>query len=100
MVRMARSPALKDPTVVAVPFYFATMALEHVANRRRAARNGPSAGDYERQDTIASLSMGVISLIAPLVAPKILKPFTPGRGRHGRTVVKGAVTAFAVTSVA
>ena len=100
MVRMARSRALKDPTVVAVPFYFATMALEHVANRRRATRDGPSAGEYERQDTFASLSMGVISLVAPFVAPKILEPFTPGRGRYGRTVVKGAMTAFAVTTAA
>ena len=97
---MARSSALKDPTVAAVPFYFATMALENAAQRRRAARSGPSAGDYERPDTIASLSMGVISLVAPLVAPKVLNPFTPGRGRFGRSVVKGAVTAIAVTTAA
>ena len=97
---MARSRALKDPTVAAVPFYFATMALENVVNRRRAARVGPSAGEYDRPDTIASLSMGVISLVAPVIAPKILNPFTPRRGRFGRSVVKGAVTAVVVTTAA
>src|SRR5579859_6063850 len=85
---MARSSALKDPTVAAVPLYFATMAAENAALKRRLARRGPSAGDYERRDTIASLSMGVISLVAPLIAPKVLGPFTPGRGRFGRQVVK------------
>ena len=100
MEPMGRSRLLKDPTVAAVPFYFATMALERVANRRRAARYGASAGEYERQDTIASLSMGVISLVAPVIAPRILNPFTPGRGRFGRSVVKAAVAAVAVTTAA
>ena len=53
----------RDLTVVAVPFYFATMAVEYLWLRRRAAAQGPSAGDYERRDTLASLAMGVGSLI-------------------------------------
>jgi sterol desaturase/sphingolipid hydroxylase (fatty acid hydroxylase superfamily) len=90
----------RDLTVIAVPFYFATMAGEYFWLRRRAARQGPTAGDYERRDTLASLAMGVGSLVAPLVGPKLLAPFTPGRGRYGRAVVVGALGAAAATTVA
>jgi sterol desaturase/sphingolipid hydroxylase (fatty acid hydroxylase superfamily) len=85
---------------VAIPFYFGSMALEYLLLRRRAARVGPSAGTYERRDTLASLAMGVGSLVAPLVAPRLLRPFTPGRGRYGRAVVAGAAGAIALTTVA
>ncbi len=90
----------RDLTVIAVPFYFATMAGEYFWLRRRAAREGPTAGDYERRDTLASLAMGVGSLLAPLVGPKLLAPFTPGRGRYGKAVVVGALGAAAATTVA
>ncbi len=90
----------RDLTVIAVPFYFATMAGEYVWLRRRAAQRGPTAGDYERRDTVASLAMGVASLLAPLVAPKLLAPFTPGRGRYGRAVIGVALGAVAATTVA
>jgi len=89
-----------DLTVIAVPFYFVSMAGEYFWLRRRAARKGPSAGDYEKRDTLASLAMGVGSLVAPLVGPKLLAPFTPGRGRYGRAVVVGALGAAAATTVA
>ena len=89
-----------DLTVVAVPFYFATMAAEYLWLRRRAANGRPSAGDFERRDTVASLAMGVGSLVVPLVVPKILRPFTPGRGRYGRAVVSVALGAVAVTTLA
>jgi sterol desaturase/sphingolipid hydroxylase (fatty acid hydroxylase superfamily) len=89
-----------DLTVLAVPFYFASMAAEYLWMRRRAAREGPTAGDYERRDTVASLAMGVGSLVAPLVMPRLLRPFTPGRGRYGKALVVGAVGTVAVTTVA
>ncbi len=89
-----------DLTVAAVPFYFGAMAVEYRLLRRRAARLGPSAGDYERRDTRASLAMGVGSLVAPLVVPHLLRPFTPGRGRYGRWLVAAAAGAVAVTTVA
>ncbi|HEY5026028.1 MAG TPA: sterol desaturase family protein [Acidimicrobiales bacterium] len=89
-----------DLTVIAVPLYFATMAGEYFWLRRRAARQGPAAGDYEKRDTLASLAMGLASLVAPLVAPKLLSPFTPGRGRYGRVLVVGALGAAAATTVA
>ena len=89
-----------DLTVIAVPFYFASMAAEYWWLRRRAAARGPSAGDYERRDTVASLAMGVGSLLAPLVVPRLLRPLTPGRGRFGKAVVVAALGAVAVTTVA
>ena len=94
----ASTNTAKDPTVVAVPLYFATMAAEYVVLRRRAAAGGPSAGDYEKRDTVASLTMGVISLAAPLVAPRLLRPLTPGRGRFGKAVVGVALGAAAITT--
>ncbi len=74
------------------------MAAEYLWLRRRAAVRGRGAGDYERRDTIASLSMGVGSLVVPVVMPKLLRPFTPGRGRWGKTVVGVAVGAALVTT--
>lgn len=90
----------RDLTVLAVPIYFGTMGAEYLWLRRQARTRPPTAGDYERRDTLASLAMGVGSLVAPLVGPRILRPFTPGRGRYGRVVVAGALVAAAVTTAA
>ncbi len=95
-----RARGQRDLTVVAVPLYFITMAAEHLWLRRRAAARSASAGDYERRDTIASLGMGVGSLAAPLVMPKLLRPFTLGRGRWGKAVVGVAAGAALVTTAA
>jgi sterol desaturase/sphingolipid hydroxylase (fatty acid hydroxylase superfamily) len=89
-----------DLTVVAVPFYFGSMAAEYLWLRHKAPERGPTAGDYERRDTIASLAMGLGSLVAPLVVPRLLRPFTPGRGRYGKAVLAAALGAVAVTTVA
>ncbi len=90
----------RDLTVLAVPFYFGSMAVEYVWLRRRAEREGPSAGQYERRDTLASLAMGTGSLIAPFVVPRLLRPFRLGHGRRGRAVVALAVAGAAVTTAA
>ncbi len=87
-----------DPSIVAIPGYFATMGAEYVYLKRRSETEGPSAADYERNDTLASLAMGVGSLVAPVVAARLLAPFTPGRGRFGKALVAGAATAVAVTA--
>ena len=89
----------RDLTVIAVPLYFGGMAAESLWIRRQPARRG-TAGDYELHDTLTSLAMGVGSLLAPLVVPKLLGPFTPGRGRYGKRVVMVAVGAAAVTTAA
>jgi sterol desaturase/sphingolipid hydroxylase (fatty acid hydroxylase superfamily) len=89
-----------DVTVVAVPGYFATMGAEREWLKRRAEREGPTAADYERHDTITSLSMGVASLLAPMVTGKLLAPFTPGKGRYGKALVATAASAIAATVIA
>ncbi len=90
-----------DLTVAAVPGYFASMGVEHWYLKRRAKRRGaPAPSDYEKRDTIASLAMGVGSLVVPMVLPKLLRPFTPGKGRYGKAVVATAVGAAAVTTAA
>jgi len=77
------------------------MAAEVLWQRRNPAPAGtPRAGDYEVADTIASLTMGVGSLIAPFVAKKLLDPVTPGIGRGAKVLMGVAVTASAVTTVA
>ncbi len=103
MRRAARRPRTSPPdlTVVAVPAYFAAMGAEHLLQRRRLSRGGaPTAGDYERRDTVASLTMGTASLIVPLLVPPLLRPFAPGRGRLGKVLVGTALGAVAVTTVA
>ncbi|MEI7592319.1 MAG: sterol desaturase family protein [Actinomycetes bacterium] len=93
-----------DPTVYAIPMYFGSMGVEQALLRRRAKRlgvaPGDSPGDYEWRDTAASLTMGVGSLLAPLVVPHILGPLTPGKGRFGKVLVVTAAAAMATTVIA
>jgi sterol desaturase/sphingolipid hydroxylase (fatty acid hydroxylase superfamily) len=44
--------------------------------------------------------MGVGSLVAPLVAQRLLSPITPGKGRFGKALVATAFGAVAVTTAA
>jgi sterol desaturase/sphingolipid hydroxylase (fatty acid hydroxylase superfamily) len=92
--------SVKDPTVVAIPFYFGTMGLEYLWLRDKPERPEATLLGYERSDTIASLTMGVGSLVLPLVMPKLLGPFVPGKGRYGRHVVAIAAGAALATTVA
>ena len=62
--------------------------------------SGPTPGDYERRDTLVSLGMGVGSLVVPLVAPRVLGPLTPGRGRYGAALLRLGSAAAAVTTLA
>jgi len=99
---------MADPTIAAVPAYAATIAAEQwwLARRRRG---GPGAGGwpagrppvgYSKRDTATSLAMGGLSLVAPLVVPRLLRPLTPGVGRAGRVLVGAAAGLAAVTTVA
>jgi sterol desaturase/sphingolipid hydroxylase (fatty acid hydroxylase superfamily) len=54
-------------TVLATPVYFGAMALENKALERRDAAH-PTAADYAKPDTVASLTMGVASTVVPLAA--------------------------------
>ena len=90
-----------DLTVLAIPAFVGAMAAEVLWQRRNPAPAGTSrAGDYEVADTIASLTMGVGSLIAPFVAKKLLDPVTPGIGRGAKVLMGVAVAASTVTTVA
>ena len=89
-----------DLTVTAIPGYFGTMALEHRALRARAATQGPSAADYTKDDTLASLSMGVGSIVLPLVTARLVRPLVPGKGRWGKALVGTAIASAVVTTVA
>jgi sterol desaturase/sphingolipid hydroxylase (fatty acid hydroxylase superfamily) len=89
-----------DLTVAAVPFYFGSMGAERRYLASRAVREGPSAADYTREDAGASLAMGVGSLLAPFAAAALVKKVLPGKGRYPNALVRTAVTAAVVTTVA
>jgi len=89
-----------DSTVAAIPVYFGTMGAEYLWLRGHAGERGPTPADYERRDTITSLAMGFGSLAAPIVVPKLFGPFTPGKGKYGKSLVFTAATAAVVTTVA
>ena len=89
-----------DSTVAAIPVYFGTMGAEYAWLRARADERGPTPADYERRDTITSLAMGVGSLLAPMIVPKVFGPITPGKGRYGKALIATAVGAVAATAIA
>src|SRR5690606_24403928 len=84
-----------DLTTLATPAYFATMAAEHRVLTRRAEAEGPSPADYVRPDTIASLSMGVGSLLMPLATRRLVRTFALGRGRWGWRLLGATAVAAA-----
>src|SRR5580692_7864715 len=86
-------------TVAAIPVYFGSIGLEYAWLRRHAAERGATPGDYEWHDTVASLTMGVGSLIAPLVAQKLMNPITPGRGKYAKGLVALAAGGAAVATI-
>ncbi len=90
----------RDPAEAAVPFYFAAMGIEYAVLRGRRNRQETQAGQYERRDTLTSLSMGTISLLTPVVLPKLLKPFRLGRSRTGRALAATALALGAATTAA
>jgi sterol desaturase/sphingolipid hydroxylase (fatty acid hydroxylase superfamily) len=51
-----------EPTLYAIPFFLATLAIEP-ALLARLRRRGKDVRGYERRDTIASLGMGIGSLV-------------------------------------
>ena len=89
-----------DPTVLAIPFYFGSMEAERRYLRRRAEEVGPSAADYTGPDARASLSMGVLSLVAPFASHALVKTLIPGKGKHAKLLIGTAVGAAVVTTVA
>jgi sterol desaturase/sphingolipid hydroxylase (fatty acid hydroxylase superfamily) len=96
-LRAMRRP---DLTVLAIPAFVGAMAAEYAWQRRHPAPPGTvRAGDYALADTMASLTMGVGSLVAPFVTTRLLDPVTPGVGRHARLLMGTAVATSAATTV-
>ncbi|MGC9961031.1 MAG: sterol desaturase family protein [Acidimicrobiales bacterium] len=91
---------MKDLTVVAIPIYFGSMGAEYLWLRDRSDELDGSPALYERKDTVASLTMGVGSLLGPLVMPKLMRQLVPGKGRYGKVLVGTALGAAAVTTLA
>ena len=89
-----------DLTLFAIPGYFAAMGAERRWLQRRASQRGPTPADYEQRDTVASLTMGVASVFAPMVLARILRPFVPGKGRFGKALVGVAAGAVVAATVA
>jgi len=86
--------------VAATPFYFGSMGVEHLYLKKRIDAGDTSLRGYERRDTLASLSMGVGSLVVPLVLKQVLAPVVPGKGRWGKALVGVAIGAAAATTLA
>nr|WP_187702624.1 sterol desaturase family protein [Dietzia sp. SLG310A2-38A2] len=74
------------------------MAAEYAWQSRNPAE-GERAGDYEFADTMASLSMGVGSLVAPYVADTLLAPVTPRTGRYAKALMGLSLAAAAAATV-
>jgi sterol desaturase/sphingolipid hydroxylase (fatty acid hydroxylase superfamily) len=89
-----------DLTVAAVPFYFGSMGAEYRALVKRADFEGPSRADYTRDDTVASLAMGVGSLVAPFAAAALARQVLPGKGRFPKVLVRTAAVAAIATTIA
>ncbi len=88
-----------DLTVAAIPFYFGTMGAEAAWWRKRREDGGAAPGDYERNDTIASLAMGLGSLVVPLATRPPMRNFDIAGGRW-RKVALGVAAGAALTAAA
>jgi len=89
-----------DPTVVAIPFYFGSMEAERRYLEKRAEEQGPSPAEYTKDDALASLTMGTVSLFAPLVSLAACKYLAPGKGRFPKILLGTVAGAVAATVVA
>lgn len=92
--------ARPDLTVLAIPAFIGAMGAEYwwMHHRRPAAADEERAGDYELGDTIASLSMGIGSLVAPFVTGPIIRRVVPGSTKAGNALLAvGAAAAIATT---
>ena len=88
-----------DLTVLAIPAFVGAMGAEFAWQRAHPAAPGEDRpGDYELNDTIASLTMGVGSLVAPFVTGPLMRRLTPGRTRLGTALLLvGAAAGLATT---
>lgn len=91
-----------DLTVVAIPGFFGSMGAEYLWLRRTRDEREPGPADYEWRDTLVSLGMGQLSLLAPFVTKRFLDQVTPGKGRWAKAalgITAGAAVAATVADV-
>lgn len=92
--------ARPDLTVLAIPAFVGAMGAEYAWQRRHPTAPGTTrAGDYELNDTVASLAMGVGSLVAPMITGPVLRRLTPGAGRWGKALLALGAASAVVTTV-
>ena len=94
-----------DLSVAVTPLYFGSMAWEHRALERRVLDENSvesPAANYTKPDTVASLGMGVLSLVTPLTMATVRYaiPRRGAKGRIGRIIVGVAVLSAAATTIA
>ena len=91
--------ARPDLTVLAIPAFVGAMGAELWWQRKHPAPAGQTrAGDYELNDTVASLTMGIGSLVAPFVTGPIMRRLVPGSTKGGTALLAlGAATGVATT---
>lgn len=87
-----------DLTVLAIPAYVGAMAAEYAWQRKHPVEPGTRAGDYEFKDTMASLTMGLGSLVAPLVLKRLQDPVTPRHGKYAKVLMGTALAAGVATT--
>ncbi len=92
---------MADATVAAIPYYLGTMyAEQRQLKKTQDVRGGVGPADYTRPDTVASISMGLGSLLVPFAAKRLVKAVAPGKSKYGRWLVGAAITATALTTAA
>jgi sterol desaturase/sphingolipid hydroxylase (fatty acid hydroxylase superfamily) len=88
-----------DLSALAAPIYIGSMVVENRALQKRAAQIGPSAADYLKPDTRASLSMGLGSGVYPALI-FLSRSFVPRRGRLAKAAIGTTIAAVVVTTIA
>lgn len=88
-----------DLAAAAAPLYIGSMVWEQRKLKARAELVGPSAADYLRADTRASIAMGVGSLIVP-ITQYLGGHVVPGKGRFGKALLVGVAAAATATTIA
>ena len=89
-----------DLTVLATPFYYATMLAEH--RWLKAHRDDPAydAGQFERRDTTANMTMAHLSVVAPLLNKQFRRHLEFGKGRAAVPMLATAAVAATTATVA
>lgn len=89
-----------DLTVLAIPAFIGAMGAEFWWQRKHPAQPGVNRpGDYELNDTIASLTMGIGSLVAPLITGPVIRRLAPGTTKAGTALLVTGVAAGLATTV-